>query len=183
MAEAPDNSTFQVLVVASDSSGRLLGSCERIRTKQSKQPTQSLIPVHESQNLGHELWRVDFGDGNDLPTLELNASVESPGMSEIVRRDPAFRALIMPEVFRTVLDQIVFKERVDPNHNADGMWWDGWLQLAYNLTKERPPQLAHSTDDARHEDARDWINKVVAAFSQQRVRALTTYNEVQRART
>ena len=181
MVEVDERAQFQVFVVAGDDSGRLLGLADRIRPTL---PQESLIALSESHELGDEIWRIDFGDGNDRPILEVNAKVEGAGMSEIVRRDGAFRSLVMPQVLRAVLHQIVFDARANPDHDEDGVWWDGWFRLAATLVPSaKPPYLEDPDDNAQADAATQWIDTIVAAFSSSSVKALPTYNQYQRQRS
>ena len=125
MREAPISSQFKVIVVAGDDSGRLLGASQPIRPKL---PRGSMLPVR-FDDLKDEVWRVDFGDG-DQPELLVNSQIEM--INEIVRSDAQFRALVMPQVLRAVLTQIVLFESVEPDDDeSPGI--SGWFNLAQGI--------------------------------------------------
>jgi len=175
LTEAPASSQFRVIVVAGGSSGLLLGHAPNIRPVL---PRRSLLPVRESEDLGDEVWRVDFGDGMDQPELLINPGVE--GISEIVRGDGAFRSLVMPDVLRTILARIVLVEREDPE-DSEGPW-EGWFGIARALLSDDPPRLKPDADDAEIAAASKWIDRVVKAFAAARVDAADTYNATLRGR-
>ncbi|MYB21443.1 MAG: hypothetical protein F4066_06640 [Chloroflexi bacterium] len=175
MREAPITSQFRVVVVEGDGTGKLLGASGPIKPRL---PVESLIAL-EPQDLGAEVWRVDFGDG-DRPTLLVNNQLEM--MSEIVRNDAQFRALVMPQVLRSVLTQIVFVDGADLDDEEDG-WHKGWFILAQSVHGGQVPKVTERDDQAQAEIAQDWIEQVVSAFSEQKVHAADLYREVQQAAT
>ncbi len=174
MQTAPVTSQFKVKVVAGDGSGKLLGASADIRPKL---PTESLIPLIP-QDLGDEVWRVDFGDDSDLPELAVNCKIEA--ISEIVRNDAAFRALVMPQVLRTVLTQIIFVEGGDDD-DTDEQWYSGWFRLAKSIAPGEVPKLSDRDDSGQQADARKWIERVVAEFAAKRVDAAQQYRTAQGA--
>ena len=177
MRDVPRSSQFRVLVVAGDGSGRLLGHLPSIRPLQ---PQESLLPVEEvgEDQLGEEVWRVDFGDGGDSPVLLLNSAVT--GISEIVRTDTPFRSLVMPAVLRTVLTQAVIDQRADAEDDEQSSW-TGWFRLAERLHPDaETPGLGFEASDSEVEEARNWIESVVRAFAKDRVYAAGAYDSAWR---
>lgn len=167
LTEVPASCQFRVSVIAADRTGRLLGASAPIRPTQ---PHRSLLPLVEADDLGSEIWRVEFGaaDAPDQPELRVNSQV--PGISEIVRTDPTFRALVMPAVLREVLTRMVSDDRSDPADEEHPM--HEWYRFAARLTS---PAGVNLPDDsaARFE----WVDAVVAAFAKSPLRAVTTYNK------
>jgi hypothetical protein len=175
MRDVPQSSQFRVMVVAGDGSGRLLGHLLSIRPVL---PQKSLLPVREAgeDELGEEVWRVDFGD-DDLPELLLNASVG--GISEIVRSDTTFRSLVMPAVLRSILSHGLIDERADPDDDESP--WEGWFRLAKSLHPDVDFPQAQSDDfDTDLTEAREWIEAVVRAFAKERVFAAGAYDSAWR---
>ena len=168
LTEVPDGAQFRVVVVASDGSGRLLGACEKISPEL---PERSLIAL-KATDLGGEVWRLDFGEG-DLPVLLVNSQLEM--MSEAARSDHQFRSLVMPQVFRSVLNQIMFVERADFDDGNEEGWYQGWLRLAKTLVEDHPPNVTQSDSESERSAAQDWIDRVVDAFSAQRLKAVELY--------
>lgn len=176
MRDVPPSSQFRVLVVANGGSGRLLGHLPSIRPVL---PQKSLLPVREAgeDELGEEVWRVDFSD-DDLPELLLNSSVT--GISEIVRSDKAFRSLVMPAVLRSVLTHAVIDQRAD-SEDDESSSWNGWFRLAERLHPDAEiPSLGHGAEDSEVSAAREWIEAVVRAFAKDRVFAAGAYDSAWR---
>ncbi|MYB15494.1 MAG: hypothetical protein F4X41_00440 [Chloroflexi bacterium] len=171
LTDVPTSAQFRVLVVAGDDSGLLLGHAPSIRPVL---PRRSLLPVRETNELGDEVWRVDFGDGLDSPELLVNSSVV--GISEIVRSDATFRSLVMPEILRKVLHHIVVVGCHDP-HDDEGPW-GGWFAIARtHLPNEDPPTLRFDeTSEEEISSAIQWIDRVVAAFADSPLDAVDVYN-------
>lgn len=176
MRDVPQSSQFRVMVVAGDGSGRLLGHLPSIRPVL---PQKSLLPVREAgeDELGEEVWRVDFGD-DDLPELLLNANVG--GISEIVRSDKTFRSLVMPAVLRSILTHGLIDERADPDDDESP--WEGWFRLAKSLHPDVEVPRAESDDfDTDLTEAREWIEAVVRAFAKEWVFAAGAYDSAWRS--
>ena len=177
MRDVPQSAQFRVMVVAGDGSGRLLGHLPSTRPVL---PQKSLLPVQEvgEDQLGQEVWRVDFGDGDDSPVLLLNSSVT--GISEIVRTDKAFRSLVMPAVLRSVLRHAVIDQRADSEDDETSSW-HGWFRLAESLQPDvEIPSLGYEAEDSEVNEAREWIEAVVGAFAKERVFAAGSYDSAQR---
>lgn len=164
LSEVPDSCQFRVAVIAPDDSGRLLGLADRIRPVL---PLRSLLPLREVEDLGHEVWRVHFGD-SERPELQVNSSI--PGISDLVRTDPSFRALVMPGVLRAILTHMLFVESAEPEESDSALheWWQFAQRLAPSPEGARPESV-----DARC----DWINAVVEAFAASSVQAVRIYRE------
>ena len=177
LTEVPVSAQFRVLVVAGDGSGLLLGHAPKI---QPVLPRESLLPVRESEDLGAEVWRVDFGDGLDRPELLINRSVD--GISEVVRHDEVFRALVMPSVLRTILVHIAMVEMQDPA-DEEGPW-AGWFELARALEPDDElPRITLTSDESERAEVALWIDKVVANFSEiEQMDAANSYNKALRSR-
>ena len=173
LTEVPQSAQFKVFVVAGDGSGRLLGLSHPLKPKL---PRESLIPLIEC-DLGSEVWRIEFSEDN-LPVLQVNNKLEV--ISEIVRSDAQFRALVMPEVLRSVLNHIVLEQRHDPDDDAGG-WWMGWYRLARSHINADIPHLSLTDQGAPVEAAREWIDRVVAAFAAEPVDAVNNYAQAQAA--
>ena len=167
---APTGSQFKIVVVSGDGTGRLLGASGPIAPIL---PVESLIALRPA-DIESEVWRVSFGD-SDLPELLVNNQLET--MSEIVRNDAQFRSLVMPQVLRTVLTQIIFVDGAD--YDDDELsWHKGWFNLAQSLHGRRPPKVTDDADSNQAHDALEWIDQVVGEFSKQKVHAADLYRDV-----
>lgn len=162
---------FRVFVVAADGSGKLLGHARNIRAKQD---SESLLHLEESDELGAEVWRIKFHDDGQ-PVLLINKNIE--GISGIVTDDPSFYALVIPDVLRAILTQIVI---IDPQEMDDdsGGWHIDWLNLVgkYAGGKDAPALRGiHDADDDQIEEAREWIDEVVRNFAADVLKAAHSY--------
>lgn len=166
---------FSVFVSAVDGSGRLFALAPSITPEQ---PVRSLVAVEESSELGEEVWRLDFDDG-DVPVLKVNTNIAS--ITEIVRSNASFHALVIPDILRQVLYRAVVID--DAASDDDEPRWTGWLRLAkHYLPNEDPPERSafadHELDDNEAlEAATAWIDKVVAAFAERSMKAATMYSD------
>lgn len=172
MTEVPSTARFRIFVVKGDDSGLLLGAADGIAPTQD---ASSLLPIQESDDIGDEVWRLDFS-GVGEPLLLLNNSVDN--ISGIVRSDAKFRSLVMPEVLRAILLRAVVVERQDPDD--DQSQWNLWFETARSILPHREaPNL--SADASLTQEATEWIDDVVQAFAQTRVKAAASYqNEIGR---
>ena len=159
LTDVPSSSKFRVAVVAGDGSGRLLGLGDRITPTGGR---ESLIHVVPTLELGEDVWRVDFS--NPDPELHVNASIAD--ITDRVRRDPAFRSLVLPEVLRTVLHRAVMVEGADPNTDEEDQWTD-WFRLAKRHHSASIPKLAERRSEQDFRAAWGWIDDVVSAFAAQ----------------
>lgn len=163
LRDVPTTAQFKVSVAASDGSGRLLGVSPALKPKREEEPKESLLPVELDDDLGNEVWRLDFGEGHERPVLKINSKIEGAG--EMVAGDQVFRPLVLPEVFRGVLRQAILIQRVDLDDTAENAWSD-WLKLAkLDMNGKEPPALDKDADPERLAEAADWIDRAVAAFA------------------
>lgn len=175
LTDVPAGASFRVFVVAADGSGKLLGHAPNLRPVL---PLDSRLPLEESAELGEEVWRVEFDGADGNPVLKVNAGI--PGISESVRRDPAFRSLVMPQVFRAILTRMALIDHADPD-DAEGPWAD-WYEIARAyLPDANPPHLPSTgpvdADGAEGERVRMWIDAVVGAMAEKPLDAANAYRE------
>ena len=170
LTDVPETSQFRVCVIAADDSGRLLGLADKLRPRL---PVESLLPLVPA-DLGSEVWRLDYGQGDDIVVLKVNRDL--PDFDLTVRTDPAFRGLVMPQVLRSVLERALLVEREDPE-DPEGRW-SSWFDLARGILPEGdPPPVDREAQDDEIARADRWIDDVVAAFSAGSVKALKGYRE------
>ena len=138
--------------------GRILGIAEHIRPLRAGDQTvvgrRGILPV-EPAELGQQLWRLEYHEHDVF--LFVNKNV--PGLTDRVRSDPAFYAVVYPEIVRQILAKGI-AENGDPDDDDD-RWPSVWLRFGRGLhpDKEKPPK----PDDP--ENGRDdWIETVVQAF-------------------
>ena len=134
---------------------------------------ESMLPVELVDDLGEEVWRLDFGEG-EPPTLEVNRAVE--GITDIVAHDSAFRSLVMPDIFRAILHRAILVDRIDPDDSEPNAWSD-WIELAkHHASDAEIPSLTDTADDQQRIDALEWVDTAVRSFAAQSgFSAATTY--------
>lgn len=166
---------FRVMILDPDGSRRILALANRIAPQGSRDKTggaQELVHLIE-QDLGQEVWRLDFGVPDDLPRLEVNQSID--GISHAVRHDPGLRALIFPEVMRAILTHALLVAGADPTH-TEGFWhsWFGFVSQFH-----RPECPTAEGFDPESEEYRkaltQWIDEAVNAFTAARFPAREFY--------
>ncbi len=176
LMDVPIGAQFRVLIAAEDGSGRLLGHAPNIRPVL---PVDSRLPLEESGELGAQIWRVDFDGESGSPVLQVNSGI--PGISEIVRSDPAFRSLVMPEVFRTILTRMVLIDRADIE-DEEGPWAD-WFAIARAYLPDADPPIPLGLGPAAVEEierAREWVDAVVSALAEGPLDAANSYESTLR---
>ena len=179
LRDVPESAAFRVAVVAADDSGLLYGLSSKLTPRRTttgddeEQAVESLLHVEVVDDLGQEVWRLDFGD-EEPPVLQLNKSVD--GIDQIIERDAAFRALVIPEVFRAILQRAVLVARVDPDDPEPNAWTD-WLELAKQQAPEAEvPALNDPSNASQRDAALSWIEQVVQQFaSQEELQAASAY--------
>ncbi len=164
---------FKVFVIAPDGSGKLLGLADRIKPIQS---IDSLIPLEtaDEDKLGDEVWRVEFSAEEDLPVLLVNNAI--PEINDIVGHDGVFRSLVMPQVLRIVLNEIIFAGKHQPDDDEEG-WWTPWFHFVDSLGVKTPaaPAWAQDAEDYDRSQLQGWIDDTVKAFAGQKAKAVPTY--------
>ena len=158
--------SFRLLVVEADGSGRLLAVANQITPRRASvddegDGLQSLLWVKED-DLGDQVWKMVF---DEFPMLYLNERI--PNINDAVRTDEKFRALIVPEVFRSILERMLIVDKYDPE-DGEGPWAD-WVAVVSDFQPAPFPQ----TDDLAETD--EWIEDTVALFVKDRFNAAEIY--------
>lgn len=168
LRDVPHTCRFRVAVVKAGDSGLLLGLADKMVPRR---PVESILPL-VLKDLGSQIWRLEFGEGDDIAELQVNNRIA--GMSDVVRNDSSFRALVMPQVLRSVLERglLVRHENLEEAESP----WRPWFDLATDLLPNDPaPVLGENAQDDEIERADRWIERVVDAFSEKRVKAVKLY--------
>jgi hypothetical protein len=146
---------FRIKVVdTSDTLGKIVAELDDISGKSSgTEPAgrECILPVN-FRDLGEEMWRLNLEDGS--PVLEVS---RFPGAESFVKNDPLFRALVLPEVVRQVLQKILDQEW-EGAEEATG-WEGNWIRFIGTFTSESPPAA-----DAEEKPRMEWIDAAVRAF-------------------
>jgi hypothetical protein len=157
---------FRVKVVepsGDPSNGRpaqLLAIADRLsprRVVESVEQAESLLPVDFADI--EEVWRLQFDqDDAEGPILQVNRRLVSDRQALV--RSEQFATLVLPQVFRQVLERAILVEDGAGTDDAED-WRMQWLAMAKRLPGVGP--LPPSDDDHR-DDTEDWIDNCVGAF-------------------
>lgn len=163
LRDVPATAQFKVSVVAPDGSGLLYGVSPALRPKREEEPKESLLPIELDDALGNEVWRLDFGGGHETAALKLNSKIE--GATEMAAGHQVFRPLVLPEVFRGVLNHALLIEELDLDDDQESAWND-WIKLAaHHLGGVQPPHMGRDLDEGQRAGTAEWIDQAVAAFA------------------
>lgn len=156
---------FRVKIVepaSDDSSGqtsRLLAHAYGIQPRLPDQKkTRSLLPV-ESGDFCDEVWRleIDESDQSGGPVLYISRHLVTD--RDALVQSSEFTSLVLPQLLRSVLDQIVIRDEHDDIEDMKS-WRSQWLRMAMSMsgTGETP-------DPSDKAQAEEWIGNTVAAFA------------------
>lgn len=146
---------FRLKVVSTDvPRGRLLGVADRILPHDSHRESMLRVPLLavKSQDLGREIWRLDF---SDEPLLLVNT--RAVHKKQLVQ-SAEFQSMVLPEILRSILNRIILVDQVRSGDEADD-WTNRWLNFAVSL-----PGVGPLPDDADVELDLDWIDVCVGSF-------------------
>ena len=108
----------------------------------------------KGQDLGDEIWQLDFDFDRTRPTLLVNSRL---GDWRQAVQTVAFRSLVYPELLRQIL-----RTAVDETDPAKNTWQADWSAFAGRL----PGMVARpDTDDP--DKLQEWLEDAVAAFCRQ----------------
>ena len=152
-----DGVLFRVRVTSPyDPRGLLLAEADKIRPRRADRDDEErypLLPARPDENLGAQIYRVDF---DDYPILLINKDV---GDWQGLTQDRTFQALTLPAVLREILTRILHIERYMELDDEED-WRSSWLRFASHLPGVTDPPT--ETEEGRFDD---WIEEAVASFS------------------
>lgn len=162
LTDMPENLLFRIKVVEKDTS-ILLAMADRVRPHHEEQ-RGSMVWVQQIE-LENEVWRLDFEESGN-PTLQINKNINGLDLG-----DKAFRALVMPQVFRQVLLRALIVDGAE-EEDEEGHWAE-FLGFASGLHGEFPPRADDPPGDS---SARlKWIEDAVSAFTRKHYSASDDY--------
>lgn len=163
----PEGILFRIKVTATggEGEGRLLAAADAIRPRlpdEKDDHMQPLIQHMAADDIGDELWRVDFS--GQLPLLKVNERV--PGGVEQFLLDPIHRAAITPAVMRSVLTRILLIERDRGDEEDELDWRAMWLRFAADRCAAAAPEAdVNGGTLANLDEIEQWIDNAVEAFA------------------
>ena len=160
---------IKISAVGGESHARLLAEADNLpplKPGESEQKQRSLIDPAPSDDLGDELWRLDFSDGE--PQLLINTSV--PGGWKEFALDPRSRSVFAPAVMRQVLTRmlVIDRDTGDPDDPDD--WRTKWCEFATRLLGSETGRILSPqvTEGGRLENLTELLESIddaVAAFA------------------
>lgn len=151
---------FRVLVVEN---GIVLASAERIRPI-SEGDTRSILPV-DMDDLGQQIWRVDYSGEEDSPVLVLNKNILN--ILNTAKLDPQFFFHVFPTAIKEILTHMVFMDGVDDMEDPSIDWHRDWLEFSKKFSGGLPQCLNPKADNFTEEvaeEVEEWIDNVVKEF-------------------
>jgi hypothetical protein len=141
--------TFRIKIV--DSSKRLLGDGDRIRTGEpEKNNREPLIPLVQA-DLKEEVWKVDWVDLAG-PRVLINRRL--PNWRSLLTHDRFVQGLIIPQIVRSIVSELPScQQRSDD-------WLLNWAHFLESLGFDDIP----NEEEDEEEEIREWVEKVIAAF-------------------
>ncbi len=148
---------FRVKIVdESEDHGKILGKADRIKplNKLDDGNRESILPV-QFDNLQNQVWKVVFDEyGISGPVLVFNHEANVPGISEKIKKNFYFIALIYPIAIRIILDKIKLNE-VDEDD-----WSGKWIHFAESILGVINTPKSEEPASAKEE----WIDQVIESF-------------------
>jgi hypothetical protein len=155
---------FRVKVTAEgDARGKLLAEADRIRPRLPEDQDEHTLPLIQhmpADDIGDELWRVDFRD--DMPLLKINSRVPM-GVDQFLL-DPHHRAIFAPAVMRQVLTRFLIIERDQGDEDDETNWRLCWIRFSEDLPGVvECPGVVDDNNDL--ESVERWVDTAVEAFT------------------
>ncbi len=166
LTEVPVNPYFRVTVL--DDSGKILALANSISPKRAA-GRESLLWLEEV-DLVQEVWRLDFGEPGENPTLQVNKNIS--GISATMRQDDALRGVVLPEVLRAILTRALIVEDFDWDDD-DGEGLTNWVKFTKRFHSADYPETGENGHD-KGEVAR-FIDDAVKTFTKERFHASELY--------
>lgn len=160
----PEGILFRVKVSAEGALlGQLIAEADRIRPRHPDEQEDYGLPLIEhapADDIGDELWRVDFAGA--MPLLKINTRVPM-GVNQFLA-DFHYRSMFAPAVMRQVLTRILVIEGGAEIDEDEADWRVRWLTFASQLpgVGNRPSPIENGID---LDSVEDWINRAVEAFA------------------
>lgn len=153
-----DQVLFRVKVTAASvRPGVLLGEADQLRPREPEQKPDRRLPLLPvvPDDLGDEVWRVDFGDRTNLVVSKHLHDWKQTVASDV------FRALVYPAAMRQILERILHVERYTETDDPHS-WQSQWLQFAVQIPGSGALPARGTADDYD-----EWIENAVEAFARQ----------------
>jgi hypothetical protein len=162
--DSVDGLLFRLRVIAKHEPHKILGEADRIPfllVGEGATPKEPLIKTVPAE-LGDLVWDVDFDA--DPPQLRINRKL---GNWSAVAKDPGFRALVYPALFREILSRILVVDDWSGDAGDDD-WRAKWIRFGRTMAPSYPDEFADVSEK------REFIDAAVGALAT-RVQALDVF--------
>lgn len=158
--DVADGILFRLRVVESKPNGplKLLGEADGlhfVKDGDAESDDRDIITPYPD-DLGERLWKLDLEA--EPPQLLINNKAQ-PFWKDVAK-DPAFIALVYPEVLRQILRLVLETWSADDEQTG---WRSDWMTFAKHLVGSDPPES--ESDDELSEAQVIWLDNVVSEFS------------------
>ena len=123
-----------------------------------KPRVESLIPT-ELDDIGSVVWRLDWEDDMDGPTLKINSRV--PELKQRLQSDDYYAALIIPAVFREVLIRMAWEALEEDGGPWNEDWRRRWKIFIRELLNDEKWDFGQLLRKEVSEIDMDEINEIV----------------------
>lgn len=144
------------IIDATDETGRVLGSAERIQPRSSDEGDgrRSFFPL-QYRDLGPQVWKVEIIDG-DRPRLIINNRIA--GFQNRLMADPLVQGLLLPAALKIVLSELVRDQDFAEDDDVDN-WKADWFRYCKDELGHNPADVG--TDE---EQRAEWIDEAIRKF-------------------
>jgi hypothetical protein len=130
--------------------------------------SKSIIKV-EYRQLNERPWKLEIYSDDTMPTLVLNEDWANMALEKAipVQEDPQTMAVLIPQIFQTILERILLVERRDAYELFDGdeTWRKSWIKFAHQYSDENlPPPIDEDDTDIDTSPIIEWIDSVVSKY-------------------
>ena len=163
--QEPERLLFNLKIVENQGDGRLLGACRQIHWvgfEDEIDNASGLLPVHQ-RDIGQLLWSLEFPpDGSPVLLWSKKLFHRRKELSA----SPSFRAAVLPEILRRVLEKALVHDDWTPHGTTNAEWFSDWI----DWIKEHPSiasMIDYLDDQDEDEDKQRWIADVVERFAEE----------------
>ncbi len=171
LKELPISARFRITVISNETHGLILGETKPVTRSFQPSTHQSFLPVQFVDNM-NEIWRVDHGNSDDVPVLQLNRRLRN--VEDQIGKPTSFLCLtILPAVLRTVLTRFLLIENNSLTESEPEQAMYQWLNFSNELVPydNLLDELENESDiEQRHKELSSWIESVVEHFAETRLK-------------
>jgi len=127
---------------------------------QVQEREEKFFNPEESDNIGSQLWKVEFNDCADFQVLINSRVIE---LYDGDKHNPVLRAHILPPIVREIFGGLFMRNPdLDALQDTDAENWFRWAQY---VTKESCPDAGFKSDEAVSDEWLTWLDELVETFA------------------